>query len=58
MKHLQVRVFMNKSTLETNRRLFERVVTFNDACSIDFQTLIKALNILFGDSVIISFNIN
>lgn len=57
MKQLQVKVFMNKATLEMNRRLFERVISFNDACSFDFQTIIKALNILFGDSVIISFNI-
>lgn len=57
MKNLQVQVFMNETAMKTRHRVFERIVSFNDACVIDFSCIMKALNFLFGDSVIISFNI-
>lgn len=58
MKNLQVQVFMNEAAMKTRHRVFERIVSFNEACVIDFCSIMRTLYFLFGDSVIISFNIS
>lgn len=55
MCQVQVQVFSNEVALANNKRLFERIVSVNDSCSIPFETLIKALAFLFGNNVIINF---
>lgn len=58
MVELQIQVYANWEAKVSGKRLFERIVESNDACSIDFNTLHRALFFLFGDSSIVSFNIS
>lgn len=58
MIQLQIQVYANLQTKLSNKRVFERIVEFNDACSIDFNGLMRALFLLFGNSCIVSFNIS
>lgn len=48
---------MNENTFANGKRLFERIVHVNDSCSIPFETLIVAMHFLYGQKVIINFNI-
>lgn len=57
MVNIQVQVFTSLATLASNRRLFERIVTINDSCAFPFEIIIRALTYLFGQGVIINFQI-
>lgn len=57
MSQLQVQVFMNESAMQSNKRLFERIVTIDDSVVIDYGRIISVLRFLFGSQVIINFNI-
>ena len=57
MVNIQIQVFANQTTLANNRRLFERIVSVNDSCAIPFEIIIRALTYLFGQGVIINFQI-
>ena len=57
MPQVQFQVYANQTCLQNNRRLFERIVSVNDSCSIPFDTIIRALTFLFGQGVIININI-
>ena len=57
MCQLQVQVFMNEQTFASNKSLFERVISVNDACSIPYETLTGAIRFLYGPKVIINFKL-
>lgn len=58
MCQLQVQVFMNEQTFASNKRLYERIVTINDACSIPFETISKTMQFLYGPKIIINFKLS
>lgn len=58
MTSLQVQVFANEKNLRDNRRLFERVVSVPDDSEILYTEIVKSLRFLFGERVIINFNIS
>lgn len=55
---LQIQVFLNEATLAANKRVFERIVSLNDACSIPYENITRALRFLFGSSIIINFKLS
>lgn len=55
MCEVQIKVFMNEETANQNKRLFERIVTMNDAFSVPYEMIIKAMRFLYGGQCIISF---
>ena len=57
MCELQFQVFMNEQAADNGKRMFERVLSVNDACVIPYETLIKAMRFLFGGQCIINFKI-
>lgn len=57
MPQVQFQVFANQTSMQSNRRLFERIVSVNDSCVIQFDTLIRAFAFLFGAGVVININI-
>lgn len=57
MSSLQIQVFMNHDAKSSGKRIFERVVEFSDAVSIDYSNIIKVLRFFFGQKSIVSFNI-
>ena len=57
MCQLQVQVFMNEQTFASNKRLFERIISVNDACSIPYETITGAITFLYGSKVIINFKL-
>lgn len=58
MCNLQIQVFMNEQTFTNNKRLFERIIPVNDACSIPFEIIAKTMQFLFGQNIIINFKIS
>lgn len=57
MCNIEFQVYFNETTLASNKRAFDRIVSVPDACSVPYETIIKALRFLFGASVIINFKI-
>ena len=57
MSSLQIQVFLKHDAKAASKRLFERVVEFSDAISIDYSNIIKVLRFFFGPKSIVSFNI-
>lgn len=57
MSSLQIQVFLNHNAKAAGKRLFERVVEFSDAVSIDYSSIIKVLRFFYGPKSIVSFNI-
>lgn len=57
MATIEIKVFANDVSLASNRRLFDRIVTVNDSCSIPFETIIRAMSFLYGDGTIINIQI-
>lgn len=57
MSNLQIQVYLNHEAKAAGKRLFERVVEFSDAVSIDYANIIKVLRFFFGQKSIVSFNI-
>lgn len=57
MSSLQIQVYLNHDAKAAGKRLFERIVEFSDAVSIDCSSIIKVLRFFFGPKSIVSFNI-
>ena len=57
MSILQIQVYLNHDAKAAGKRLFERIVEFSDAVSIDYSSIIKVLRFFFGPKSIVSFNI-
>ena len=57
MCEMQLQVFLNEQAHVTGKRVFERVVSVNDACAIPFENLIKSMRFLYGQKAIINFKI-
>lgn len=57
MPQVQFQIFANQTSMQNNRRLFERIVSVNDSCVIPFDTIIRAFAFLFGAGVVININI-
>lgn len=57
MSSLQIQVYLNHDAKAAGKRLFERIVEFSDAVSIDYSSIIKVLRFFFGQKSIVSFNI-
>lgn len=57
MSSLQIQVFLNQDAKAAGKRIFERVVDFSDAVSVDYSSIIKVLRFFFGTKSIVSFNI-
>ncbi len=57
MIQLQIQVYANYDAKILGKKLFERIVELNDACSVDYNTLLRALFFLYGNSCVISFNV-
>lgn len=57
MSSLQIQVFLNHDAKAAGKRIFERVVEYSDAVSVDYSSIIKVLRFLFGTKSIVSFNI-
>lgn len=58
MTSFQVQVFANEKNLRDNRRLFERVVSVPDDSEILYTEIVKSLRFLYGEHVIINFNLH
>lgn len=58
MTSLQVQVFANEKNLRDNRRLFESVVSVPNDSAILYAEIAKSLRFLYGERVIINFNIS
>lgn len=58
MYRVRVWIYASKELIQSNKRLFERVVDVDDNITIDYHCLIKALILLFGENCIINFSIN
>lgn len=58
MTSFQVQIFANEKNLRDNRRLFERVVSVPDDSAILYAEIVKSLRFLYGERVIINFNIS
>lgn len=54
---LQIKVFSGVSSMESNNRIFERIIDVHDDLQIPYESLVKDLKFLFGSSCIVSFNI-
>lgn len=54
---LQVKVFSGVNAMETNTRLFERVIEVNDSLSVPFSSLVSDLKFLFGSGCVVSINV-
>lgn len=54
---VQIKVFSGVSALQSDTRLFERILDLPDAVSVPFDSLVSTLKFLFGQSCIVSFNI-
>lgn len=54
---LQIRVFSGISAMESNNRLFERIIEVHDDISVPYSSLISDMKFLFGSSCIVSFNV-
>lgn len=54
---LQIKVFSGVSSLQSDSRLFERIVEVHDDISVPYSTLISDMKFLFGSSCVISFNV-
>lgn len=54
---LQIKVYSNVNALESNNRLFERIIEVNDSVHIPFEALVSNFKFLYGQSVIVSFNV-
>lgn len=57
MSSLQIQVFLNQDAKAAGKRIFERVVEYSDAVSVDYSSIIKVLRFFFGTKSIVSFNI-
>ena len=55
---IEFQVFFNETTLASNKRAFDRIVSVPDACSVPYEVIIKALRFLYGNNVIINFKIS
>ena len=54
---LQIKVFSGVNALNSNDRIFERIIDVHDDLVIPYESLVKDLKFLFGSSCIVSFNI-
>lgn len=57
MSQLQVQVFLNETAQANGKRVFERIVDINEDVIVDYPQVIKTLRFLYGERVIINFNI-
>lgn len=55
MVQLEVQVFLNEGALQTNERIFDRIVDVVDSKVIEFHAILRALSFLFGKKCIINF---
>lgn len=55
MIQFEVQVFLNESTLQANKRIFDRIVDVGDTKVIEFHAILRALSFLFGKKCIINF---
>lgn len=54
---LQIKVFSGVSALNSDNKLFERIIDVHDDLRIPYESLVYDLKFLFGSSCIVSFNI-
>ena len=57
MCQLQVQVYANETAFASNKRLFERIVSVNDSCSIPYETIAKAVAFLYGRDVVLIYKL-
>lgn len=57
MCQLQIQVYANETAIASNKRLFERIVTVNDSCSIPYETIAKAVAFLYGLDVVLIYKL-
>lgn len=57
MCQLQVQVYANETAFASNKRLFERIVSVNDSCSIPYETIAKAVAFLYGLDVVLIYKL-
>lgn len=57
MTRLQIQVFANERNLQSNKRLFERIVSVPDDTVIIYDEIVKSLRFLYGERVIINFSL-
>ena len=58
MNRIRVWIYASKEMIQSNKRLFERIVDVDDNLTIDFHCIIKALSLLYGETSIINFSIH
>lgn len=51
---MEIKVYLNR---KADKPVFCRIVPTNDALSIDYQTLARAMYILFGNDCVIEFRL-
>lgn len=57
MCQLQIQVYANETAFASNKRLFERIVSVNDSCSIPYETIAKAVAFLYGLDVVLIYKL-
>lgn len=58
MCRITIKVFTSSSAFAQNKHALERIVEIDDSISIPFDSIIKALRFLFGESAIVQLNIS
>lgn len=58
MCRITIKVFPSSSAFAQNKSAMERIVEPVDSDSIPFESIIKALRFLYGESAIVQLNIS
>lgn len=54
---LQIKVFSGLTALQSDSKLFERIVDVHDDLSVPYESLVSNLKFLFGNSTVVQFNL-
>jgi hypothetical protein len=54
---LQIKVFLNDSSFEAKRCLFERILDIDPSISVPFHQMVSLFKFLYGSSCVVTFNV-
>lgn len=54
---LQIKVFSGLTAMQSDSKLFERIVDVHDDLSVPYESLVSNLKFLFGNSTVVQFNL-